>query len=860
MRFDIMDRIWAKKSNVKIHLLINHMLDVYHTANCIIDKNIKVFSKLESFSADNQVLWSAIIGLHDIGKATPHFQNSNSGIRHESLSVYILFHYFQERLGIDKRELLSAPSFKAIKFIVMHHSKFEPLNKQMLIATHSPVQPIGDKIWKNIQFEIIDKYLSSINIIASDLQLISFKKISDAAYFSGLMTLADWVGSDANNFRLEDTNYTLNDYLPISKHRAESAIYAIGLNITPNIVEDTWRNLFPMIKKPRKLQEVSINCELFEDSNLIIIEAPTGEGKTEAAFNLTAKMSKHKEAGIYIAMPTQATSNGLFKRFEEFLKNADANPNLNLKLIHGGTFLNNLKNTIEQNNIIAPDIDTQLDAFKWFNQGKKAFLAPYGIGTIDQALYSILIVKHFFLRLYSLAGKTVIFDEVHAYDSYMNELLLHLIKWLKALKANVILLSATLPSETKSKLIKAWDNNINPVNNSDYPIVNVVNDGKLQSYSFEARFESTGNDKFKIQFCEFSEGNIAKLAYYHYNNGARVLVITNKVKRSQNIFNNIPISDKTLFHSRFTAKDREIIENKVIAKYGKGSTNEPSVLVSTQIVEQSLDIDFDIIISDLAPIDLLIQRAGRLHRHERERPAGYENPLFIIATHEAADGELPKINDGKIYAPIMLYRTYFALKENHSNWNFHRDFREPVEAVYYSIDENSETLLTTHLSSIAKDEIRNSLFKFNQETLSAENEAFKVKIEIPEKFDNILTYSKIAHSEEEENGRGLIAKTRLGSDTEKLILLFESNGRYFFDSEYNDEFETTHLNLDANTTYKLLINLISVYSYHAVKCSEMQPVWWDKIKELNPMLRHYRILPIGDNSTFKYDEIIGLTN
>lgn len=210
--------IWAKKDRDNFHLLINHMLDVYHTANFIIETNISIFSKLKSISEETQSAWSAIIGLHDIGKATPDFQKNNSGrFRHEHLSVLILFRYLIEKLGIEEKVLWKCPGFQAIKFIILHHSKFNPIRPEDAAkAKHSPTHPIGDITWRDNQYDIIDNYLDAVNISASALLCISFKEPSDAAYFSGLMTLADWVGSDANIFYLENDKYEIHEYLPVS--------------------------------------------------------------------------------------------------------------------------------------------------------------------------------------------------------------------------------------------------------------------------------------------------------------------------------------------------------------------------------------------------------------------------------------------------------------------------------------------------------------------------------------------------------------------------------------------------------------------------------------------------------------------
>jgi len=850
--------IWAKKNNEDYQTLINHMLDVYYTSNAIIDINIEKFSKLKSFKPELKEVWSAIIGLHDIGKATPDFQNRIFlNARHEKLSVVILFLYLLDKFKIEKKELLLSTYFQVIKFIILHHSKFITISINDL-KSHSPSVPVGDDNWKKKQYNIIDNYLKIISIEINDLKKLSFENISDSAYFSGLMTLADWVGSDINNFQLVNNKYTPEEYSSIAKERALKAVKNIGLNATANIITDDWAKLFPSITNPRKLQQICTNCNLSEEQNLIIIEAPTGEGKTEAAFIISARLNKNKHSGIYVAMPTQATSNGLYDRFFNFIKNADNNENLNLKLIHGATFLKNLKDNIEKTTINAPDIDTVSDAFVWFNKAKKAFLAPYGIGTVDQALYSILLVKHFFLRLFSLTSKTIIFDEVHAYDSYMNDLLIHLIKWLKSLKANVILLSATLPHNTKKRILQAWNENIKDEDiNIQYPSLDIASINHIDSYYFEPRYISNKNKNFQIEFCNYEEDEIVNLAEYHLKNKARVLVIVNKVKRAQNIFNKISANNKFLFHSRFTHKDRENIENTILNKYGKNSSDEPSILVSTQIVEQSLDLDFDIIISDLAPIDLLIQRAGRLHRHYKNRPEGYNTPKFIIATHFPENNELPKINDSNIYAPIILYRTFFALKNNAHHWNFHRDFREPVETVYYNISIKDETLLNSELSDNAKEQIKNAINTFNQDTLKAENEAKNVFIPKPNEFQKILSYSEIPRYEDEENGKGLIAKTRLGSDTEKFILLFENNQHYYFEPDYSDEFNINDT-LNDELTYKLFCNLISLYSNQANKYLNNQPSWWFELIKNNNMLKHYRILIINKFTPIKYEKNYGL--
>ncbi len=846
--------IWAKKSEGKFHPLLYHMIDVYHTALLLINNNINNFTCLDSFTKHEANLWAALIGLHDIGKANPYFQNSSKSQRHEKSSVQILMIYLKDKYGLDSFDIWNHDFFQVFKYIILHHSKFNPIYFED--STHSARSILGDAKWKNVQFEILDNFFTLTNINPIDFKSISLSNTSDAAYLSGLITLSDWLGSDSNIFTFEYLEYSPEKYFEISKKRAKKAVSESGINSVPNITNSQWNQLFPQIKTPRDLQKISINCQLYDDSNLIIIEAPTGEGKTEAAFNLAARLACNKNSGVYVAMPTQATSNGLMNRFTDFISNADKSQNINLKLIHGNTLINNLKSAITPTEISSDD--DNFEAFEWFNNSKRAFLAPYGIGTVDQALFSVLYVKHFFLRLYSLSGKTIIFDEVHAYDLYMSQLLVHLINWLKALKANVILLSATLPLETKNKLIQAWNNNANYIDNSEYPVVNVINDNSIVNYYFKPRYENNENNKFIIDFCDFDEIHIAQLADFHCTNGAKVLVIVNKVKRSQKIFDLLSTTNKYLFHSKFTVKDRENIEHIVLSLYGKNSNSIPSVLVSTQIVEQSLDIDFDIIISDLAPIDLLIQRAGRLHRHTKNRLADYEIPKFIISTHHASESELPILKDDNIYSAIFLYRTYYAIVQNKDNWNFHKDFRAPVESVYYKVDEDNELLLSLNLNNDAKSKIIEAIKKFRTDQLIAENESLKVMIFPANEFNKILDYGNI-NLIEENDGKGIVAKTRLGADTDNLILLFENNDKYYLDSDFTDEIDTDNYQLDNQQLYKLLINKISLYSHQSAKiCQSFS--WWEKIQKHNKLLRGSKLLIINHKSDFYYDNKYGLKN
>ena len=258
---------------------------------------------------------------------------------------------------------------------------------------------------------------------------------------------------------------------------------------------------------------------------------------------------------------------------------------------------------------------------------KHGLLAPYGVGTIDQLFLAVLNTKHHFVRLYGIARKTVILDEVHAYDTYMNELLKRLVQWLRAMDCTVVVLSATLPRKRRLELLSAWDATV--VEESTYPRVTVV-DG--ERCAREHRVEARTLPAVSLDWVG-SERAIAR-AIEAASQGGCVAVIRNTVDGAQETFREIASRlgesriDLRLFHARYPYEDRQEIETGCLLAYGPPNgeyQGQPvvrpaggSILVATQVVEQSLDLDFDLMVSEVAPIDLLIQRAGRLHRHERD--------------------------------------------------------------------------------------------------------------------------------------------------------------------------------------------------------------------------------------------------
>lgn len=394
---------------------------------------------------------------------------------------------------------------------------------------------------------------------------------------------------------------------------------------------------------------------------MMCIEAAMGEGKTEAAL-MAAEVLAHKNGcnGIAFAAPTQATANGLFHRIKKWAQaGATAEDPVSMYLAHGKNILNDEYTSLARSIHEIYDGDhsgsSGVIAHSWLRGRKKGILASISVMTIDQVLMLALQSKHAMLRHLGFAGKVVVIDEAHAYDAYMNVYLHRALEWLAAYGVPVIVLSATLPSETRASLLEAYSGREHAPQESEetktqpsaYPLITVT--GKDSETRSRGVQPSGRKQSVALHAIDDSWQALQDALADTIESGGCTLVICNTVARAQYAYaqlKNLVGADAFLIHSRFTSADRVEAETQLTSEIGadaKGRSGEHAcengkrpwrrIVVSTQIVEQSMDVDFDCIITDLAPIDLLIQRIGRLHRHQRhasERPAWAQQPQVII--------------------------------------------------------------------------------------------------------------------------------------------------------------------------------------------------------------------------------------
>lgn len=516
---------------------------------------------------------------------------------------------------------------------------------------------------------------------------------ADVFWVAGLISVADWIGSSFSQEPVESVSTAIvNARLKIRECGFES------VSISKN---KSFREIFGF--EANHLQKTCI--EQIKAPGLYIIEAPMGVGKTEAALGVAYQlMSNGKARGIYFALPTQATSNRIHLRVAEFLHKIHS---FMPRLIHGNSWL--VDDQIRFPNFSAdqqPDMVRRYSS-DWFASSKRALLSPFGVGTIDQSLLSVLPVKHFFVRHFALAGKVVILDEVHSYDFFTGSHVKALVDLLLEIDCTVIVLSATLSRNRRNELLKkksaAADNFFAaPVIKEDenielidgFPLLSFIDEsGNIKSINIE---NDMPDKEIIVSF--FNSEDVMERVVAKAASGLCVLWICNTVDQAQATYQKIlsyanhHSFETGLLHSRYTYHDREKLENHWLTALGKNGSSRPqgSVLVSTQIVEQSVDIDADLLVTELCPSDMMLQRMGRLWRHSRSTRLCSHAETWIIqepvSLEEMRELSVKSIcenlgNKAYVYHPYVLIRT-LEIFSNIRHLTLPRDIRPLMDATY----------------------------------------------------------------------------------------------------------------------------------------------------------------------------------
>lgn len=848
------------------------------------------------------VLVSWLAGIHDIGKATPGFQ----------YKVPERAEYVQEMgLCLPSAHMVSHPPSHAnmgeiilerkldgrgwgypwsLGSIVGSHHGVPPSDDGVLRDIESrsgnfPIENMGDEGWISVQDELFAWMFDAVGVAKFEERyqvLVMSQPVQ--VLISALVIMSDWISSNSDffpltfrvesweEFRLRADAAWVSFALPSSWHAEKSELEG----------EDFFHRRFaglPENARLRPAQLEALRAALgMDDPGLLIIEAPMGNGKTEASLLCAEVMAaKSGAGGVAYLLPTMATSNAMFSRVEEWLKTVpDSKGELmrSMQLLHSKAALNPGYSKLRSwgstwmGDEAKAYVEEGVIAHQWFAGKKRGLLSSFVVGTVDQLLMAALKVKHVQLRHLGLAGKVVVVDEVHAYDAYMNTYLDRILTWLGAYGVPTILLSATLPANRRDELIHAYrgKDRKSVRNNSRrkdiprapceesgrpaYPLITATTyTGALDQGMYRICEDLSAGTNVIVREMEDDDRTLVAQLNDLLSDGGCACVLRDTVSRAQSTYQQLKkafgASCVKLVHSRFIAVDRMRNDAELLRLLGPDSDNRPDklIVVGTQVIEQSLDIDFDVMIADIAPIDLLLQRMGRLHRHQRgkeqsHRPEKLRQARCYVVGVEDWSQVPPKVAKGidNVYPKALLWRSLLALrtKSDRANAvmiNLPHDIAMLVELVY-SLGNNRGWSLSANIEQEWADALQSAEKELLERRESAQGRARAWLLDKPKKRkgSSLIGWLRDSYSAlDDARGRAAVRETdesievvavqELEGEFKLLPWAVDAQGSRPTEDSLGDGFSLPSdeaARLAANCTVSLPPRLSSAWSYQGV--------------------------------------------
>lgn len=654
-----------------------------------------------------------LAGLHDIGKATPVFQSkpvnhtlnqsmawmpeshglpmpaglADHGKPTHTVAGQAIMETHLKKLGWAKGIRQSYAS------IIGAHHGTPPTAEAVREARSAYPQRMGwspelEPQWRAAQNELIAMIVKLSGLSDDDLAVLSATMLEpqSESLLCGIVIMADWMASNSepDMFPLVPVNGALAPADPYGiqtvsalSSRADRAWRNLGFpspwaaeqpetSKTSDDLENWFSQRFqlPAHATIRPVQKEAVRLAMTTPHpGLMLIEAPMGEGKTEAALAAAELLAgRSHRGGVCLALPTMATTDAMYHRVQQWLDRLPGEGKT-VWLAHGKAMLNRefrklmalsrKMSPMGQDEPGSPDAPVVSD---WMAGRKRGVLSNFLICTIDQVLMGALEMKHVSLRQLGLSNKVVIIDECHAYDTYMQQYLERVLEWLAGCGTPVILLSATLPERLRGDLVNAYirgkgGSPLQIPESDAYPRITCTSGTTVHTTNVAP---SSRRISVRCGLMSDDDSALCGLLDDKLSDGGCAGIICDTVGRAQHAAQ--ILSERygdhvvKLIHSRFIGRDRMDREKRLRTMLGPAATRENGIrpekliVVGTQVLEQSLDIDFDLLVTDAAPADLIMQRIGRLHRHDRAtRPNGVSEPSCLIRGIEWKDGA-PVIN------------------------------------------------------------------------------------------------------------------------------------------------------------------------------------------------------------------------
>lgn len=724
---DALAVLWGKSDAGGVpNLLLQHLLDTAAVGELLWDDFLAptICARLDRITdRSGRRFLSWLCAAHDLGKATPAFQQQvpalaervrgagltlgclgihpNRSWRHELASARIIVDAATSASWSEEARGWVWP------LLAGHHGSFPDRGSIRLRrrALHAPTHE-----WQVVQEALVGLVTTACGYddLAAVEPVVRPPRALQLA-LSGFVIMADWIASDERHFPGVDQLESVTPEL--ARERARRAWEELGLRRgwgqLPEAPADPIRERFGVTSRPGQ-QCVVEAAAAVPAPGLIVVEAPTGEGKTEAALAAAEILSARFGAdGVFVGMPTQATCDPMLHRLGDWA--GRVHPGVQVALLHGKRQFNQewrrllskrdaariggngadaahdqhglpleygeqavVPSGIDEGGAAADEAVAAVE--EWLLGRKRGLLSPNAVGTIDQLLFAATRTKHVSLRFAGLAGKVVILDEVHAADVYMEQFLCEALWWLGECGVTVILLSATLAPRQRAELFQEYlrgalsDPHLDLADDPQpegYPCTTAAwVQGAAPSFRVNAATSWRPTRPVGVEVLDDAGDDPSPGIVAHVQaavaDGGCVLVVLNTVRRAQATHRALRDTldcDVMLLHGRLTASDRAERTQMLLERLGPGGrTGRPKrlVVVATQVAEQSFDVDVDLLITDLAPVDLLLQRAGRLHRHALPvdaRPPALAEPRLVVTGMQRNEHGPPAINR----STLMVY-------------------------------------------------------------------------------------------------------------------------------------------------------------------------------------------------------------
>ncbi|MFI8347657.1 CRISPR-associated helicase Cas3' [Streptomyces sp. NPDC085596] len=930
---------------------VGHLLDSAMVGGAVWDHCLsrrqqqRIAKSLELSEADARRTVMFWTGLHDLGKITPQFQDMILRKRPDLAAFLNEPAYGHDRSGDSKTQRMrheyathaALPSLlvalgypqtglpmswlltQIAQVLGGHHGRYPRDNDRSHLR--DPLQSLpelGAGEWAEQRRKHVQALYEVLGL--SSVPQSRALPATDAVVIAGMVIVADWIASQEHVIIRQqrydrgadglDTLTGLKAHAQRMEAMAPRLLDEAGLGRAA-FKQGSFRDLFPAITTPHSLQlsvEAGLARARLTGPGILLVTAPTGEGKTETALYAATLMGHASgTSGIFFALPTQATANQMHGRLTRFARE-NLLHSTQLTLLHdmadlyapytdpqpGHADKRQASGDIEPRVLSdhAPNADSadgvSVEAGRWLRTRGRGILAPLAVGTIDQALMGILPLKRNALRHFGLAGKTVIIDEAHAYDAYTHLLMLRLLQWLGALRVPVVLLSATLTGDIASGMVRAYLSGVSKAAAERelpapaYPgwIYAPADEGPLLKPAEALVSEQRRSLQIEIRRVTHTydpataDGRHAALLEALHDvaaQGGCAAVICTTVAEAQQTFEALRTHFRATFgdgylgwddrvdgeaecheaaagphlrllHSRFAAGRRAALTAEAESWFGridKPGTKRPdgargAILVATQVIEQSLDLDFDLVVSDLAPMAMLLQRAGRLWRHRTpapSRPDWAREPKLLVLAPVNNKGELAVPSSwGEVYAPSLLQRTLELLEQRDgAAVKVPDDVQQLVDGVY-----------AEEFPSAAPEKLMERDFRRLAEDMARSGLADMVAVPPPGKVRSLYV---LTTSEADEN----LVRTRLGVDAVQVLPVFEDDHGQWLDEACTVSLPISGSGPDGRFTVREVRELLLYVAPLAhgpwrAACGPAQdpPAGWAKEPRLAPLvlLRH----------------------